>query len=175
MPVIQNTVGKTPPAPPTRDDGSLYAFEMIFDDGKLRAYGDTAAELLEHLIEDYDHSDEASAGQARVRHAVGVQVSTQPYLTFTDAAALANLSDAEWAVLNGSRVEQPAIDRWDAPIDLILIDLWYQPFGSLAVPVDGEAGGRKRIHWLCTVDELGYLKSLAEVGYINLAELPPGT
>lgn len=146
-----------------RPDGHRYPLEMVFDGGKLSAFEDDAAGLLRHLIHDYDPSDEKQAGLSRARHALEVQVAMQPLLTFGDPQAFAALTEDEWRILDGSRDTQPKIERWDAGVPLILVDLWYAPYTGTVKPV-GE-----RILWLRPLAEDSYLRSLHEVGYISLS------
>ncbi|MHB8245517.1 MAG: hypothetical protein ACYDGN_09215 [Acidimicrobiales bacterium] len=168
--VIPNTYGTTPPAPPAREDGELYRFEMIYRHLELRAYADEARELLALLIPGYPELEPA-ARRTREQHALAVQLQFQPVLTLQHPELLTDLTAAEWEVLNSDRSTQPAIERWDAQVPLLLIATGYEPYTSTPKPVDGKAGGKQMILWLRPVEEESYLISLGESGWLFLAHL----
>ncbi|MHB8457554.1 MAG: hypothetical protein ACYDBS_07695 [Acidimicrobiales bacterium] len=172
MPVIiPNPPALKPPEAPRKPDGSLYLFEMIFDDGRHRAYDDSARELLNLVIDDYPEEEDA-ARRVREAHAVAVQVEIQPILTFEDVEVLDNLAPADREVLNSSRDVQPRIERWDVPIKLLLIDTGYEPYTDVPLPIDGRANDEQQIFWLRPADEEEYLISLGLSGWVLLAHLP---
>ncbi len=81
---VRNTTGGQPvPQPPTRADGQPYGFEMIH--GRWRTYADTPVELVTALIPGYTELDApVERMQARVRHAVDVQVVLQAELATSE-------------------------------------------------------------------------------------------
>lgn len=180
--VIRNSrAGDEAPVSPLHGDGSRYPYAMHFDGAKYVGFADTPAELLGLLIPDYETLDPQEAQIARIRLAIGAQVSVQARINAeADPAALAALSDAEREVLNGPRFEQPhgwgdadgMGDVWDSEIPLVLVDTGYAPYTDLDKPISGIADvlNPPNIIWLRPVDEWEFLESLANAGFIDLFE-----
>jgi hypothetical protein len=130
--VVRNSRGWAQGTPPLREDGTLYPYEMIHDQGKWRAYADTPGELLDALIPGYTTLDAGDQAAARLSYAVRSQVTLQ-----AEAAArfdLSDLSDADVAVLLGARDMPPAPAAWTGPVPLVLVTAFYAPIGDLPAP-----------------------------------------
>jgi hypothetical protein len=154
---------------PTRPDGTYFRYEMICDDGWTRFYADTAAELLNHLIDGYSDLDDQARLAARILHAVDMQVVLQASLTtfYEDE----NRTAAEQQILMQPRHIQPAVAVWDCTIPLVVIDAYYAPFTSTPRPISGTSDytESENVWWLTpTEGEDAYLSSLHEASIITL-------
>jgi hypothetical protein len=162
------------------DRGDLYRYELTYDGDHRRAYADSLTELCGALIEGYEPSEitdrllsegvpvdrlEDLVGgeldEMRIVHTVGVQVRLQADINAQ--ASLEDLRELQVATLRGDRVTQPAVDRWDAPVPLVLSTHDYQPQGDRPRP-DGN------IIWLDPRDEATFLGTLEAAGLVRLAE-----
>jgi hypothetical protein len=166
---IPNTsAAEDAPYPPRRPDGHPFTFELIYADGRWRAYAETTSELLAFLIPGYDQLEgPAERLQARIRYAVDVQVALQARLAAH--GDLRGCAPDQQALLLGSRDQPPVIERWSAPVPLLLITSFYQPAGPHVRPV--EDGGE--VWWLDPDDEWSLLESLAAAGWVGLARRSP--
>ncbi|MEV6028398.1 hypothetical protein [Streptomyces sp. NPDC052036] len=70
-------------------------------------------------------------------------------------------------MLGGDRTRQPELTEWSAPVPLVLVDCFYAPVTGTPVP---EPVPPAEIRWLRTRSEWEYLRSLAGLGVIVLAE-----
>lgn len=161
---------ETAPAPPFKDDGSAYRFEMIYDGGKYRAYADDAEALLATLIRGYDRMDEPARLTARLHLAVRTQTTTQADICAyygTDS-----LTPDEYAILMASRATPPQITEWTSEVPIVLVDVFYTPMGDLPRPVgpDGDVAEPANIFWLRPTDPYDLLESLHGIGAIGLAQ-----
>lgn len=155
---------------PTRPDGGYYRYEMICDGGWTRAYDDSAAGLLEHLIPGYEAMNEEERLIARIRNAIAIQVPLQAAINvqWQDSPR----TPAENDILNGSRATQPAVEYWDAENPLVLIDAFYAPFTETPATVSGLGNFEdpENLWWLRPASsELEYLQSLHEASVITLS------
>ncbi|MFZ3491629.1 hypothetical protein ACODT5_00050 [Streptomyces sp. 5.8] len=162
----------TPLAPPTKEDGSTYVFEMIYDGGSWRGYSDTPTGLLQGLIPEYPElispKDKAAA---RIRLALRLQVQLQALLAASDEFAQCT-AEQQHAIL-APRDTPPIQSHWDAPVPLVLVTTFYKPAGRLARP----EGPDEALIWIEPDDEWSLLVSLHQAGVIHLAAdqgaLPP--
>lgn len=155
--------------PPRRPDGSFYRFEMIADGGWSRFYDDNPAGLLDFLIPGYLELDEDARLQARIRHAVDLQVRLQARInTFYNDT---RRTPDEHAVLTGPRHVPPLVDEWLSPIPLVLVDVFYSPFTEQPAPISdvGDVLLTPNLWWLRPGrSPMDYLLSLHEAGLIEL-------
>ncbi|MGH9250608.1 MAG: hypothetical protein ACRD0W_13950 [Acidimicrobiales bacterium] len=144
MIVIRNPRGPESPRAPTRPDGGLYRFEMIFGGWGHRAYADTEAELCGALIPGYGELlDDTARMKARIIHAVTEQVQLQASINVASDPEASTEADRE--VLLGPRHVQPPVARWDCDVPLVLVDIYYEPLGRLPRPPASRGGtGRPR-------------------------------
>jgi hypothetical protein len=161
--IPNSTRADSPPAPPAREDGQPYQYEMIY--GSWRGYGDTLEELAGLLITGYDElGTEDQRLRARLRYAADVQVPLQ-----ADIAASGNLaacSDAERTALLGARDKPPAVTSWQAPVPLVLVSAFYAPAGTLPRP---EAAKGSEIIWIDPQTAESLLTSLTAAGWITVS------
>ncbi|MFJ6438218.1 hypothetical protein [Streptomyces sp. NPDC091416] len=158
--------------PPTKDDGSNYVFEMIYDGGSWRGYADTPAELLEGLIPEYPElvspKDKAAA---RIRLALRLQVQLQAGLTASEE--FEQCTPEQQRALLAPRDTPPVLSSWDAPVPMVLVTTFYRPAGRLPRP----DGAEDALIWIEPDDEWSLLVSLHQAGVIHLAAeqgaLPP--
>jgi hypothetical protein len=169
---IRNTRGSTRPEVPVKADGSHFRFELIHAAGKYRTYADNAGELCAALIEEYPAGNALEAAAARIRYAVGVQVSLQAVI---DAEAdLSSCTPSERELLLGSRHVPPELDMWEADVPLILVDTYYWPLGELRRPEGRPRGGggpATNLIWLSPATEESLVRSLAQAGEVALSEV----
>jgi hypothetical protein len=145
-----------------RPDGQLYVFEMIYSQGRWRAYADTPVELLDFLVHGYaELTSPVERTQARIRYAVDTQVVIQADLIAN--GDLDSCSPDERAILLGSRAEPPAISEWSAPIPLVLVSSFYAPIGPAPRPEGDD------IWWIDPSTEMALLETLHAIGWIGLA------
>lgn len=157
------------PAPPLRDDGGYYRFEMITDNGWSRVYDDTTEGLLAHLIPGYLDLDEEARLAARIRHAVDTQVILQAWIN-QDHADVPR-TDQEQTLLTAPRHVQPDILIWSSAIPLVLVDAFYAPFSDLPAPSSEIADVADAPNlWILrpAASEMDYLRSLHETAVITL-------
>lgn len=162
----------TPLDPPTKEDGSNYVFEMIYDGGSWRGYADTPAELMEGLIPEYPElvSPKEKAA-ARIRLALRLQVQLQAVLAASEEFGQCT-PEQQQAIL-APRDTPPVVSHWDAPVPLVLVTTFYKPAGRLPRP-EGPEGA---LIWIEPDDEWSLLVSLHQAGVIHVAAeqgaLPP--
>ncbi|MEV6536783.1 hypothetical protein AB0M86_45755 [Streptomyces sp. NPDC051639] len=163
---VQNRAGRSPGPPPLRQDGTFYRFEMVHDGGNRRTFGDQPADLLAALVPGYlGLADPVAAARARIQHAVRTQVLVQAAINVE--AGEAGCTREQLEVLGGDRTRQPEVTEWSAPVPLVLIDCFYAGITETPVP---EPISPAEIWWLRTRTEWDYLRSLARLGVIVLAE-----
>ncbi len=162
---IRPRPGVSPIAAPLHADGKPYRYEMVHSAGSLRTYADSPAELVAALIPGYaETTDPVEAAQARIAHAVHVQVTTQAAINVqlgTDGC-----SPEERALLCADRSRPPTAAQWSAPVPLVLVDCFYSPVTELTRPVPLAPG---EILWLRPATDWDHLYSLAGLGIILLA------
>lgn len=173
MIITNSPRGDAPAVAPTRPDGALYRFEMLFDASTRRVYADSLTELLAALIHDYLQlaDDPQAAARARLQYAVRTQVRLQA--TIAAACDLSTLTDQERELLLGSRHQPPQLSAWSAPIPLVLVETYYQPYGPLPRPTPTPRDPshlQPNLIWINPIDEAELLTSLHAAGQITLAE-----
>lgn len=154
---------------PTRPDGSYFRFEMIADGGWSRYYDDTPAGLLTFLIPGYSNLQPEERVAARLRHSVDLQVRLQARLNVFFATTPRTAE--ENAVLMGQRNTPPRVSEWLSSVPLVLVDMFYQPYGDLPKPDSPEPDDDTlpTLWWLRPAEgELEYLRSLHEASLIDL-------
>jgi hypothetical protein len=169
---VRNSRGWAQLDPPTRPDGGLYHYELIYDGGKWRGYADTADELLEALIPGYPDLDSDARAAARLAHAVRTQVALQAQIVA--ATGLAGCADTETAVLLAARDTPPAPETWAAPVPLVLVTTFYTPTGELPAPAAADPAG---LIWIDPTSAETLLRSLHRAGAVQLHQAsttPPG-
>ncbi|MGV8910495.1 MAG: hypothetical protein ACOH1Y_16050 [Propionicimonas sp.] len=169
-----------PPAPPYKDDGTMFLYSMFFDGDKFIAYADEPADLLESLIPGYNEMDEQSQVQARIMLAVTVQTQAQAYINADpeNAEKIAALTDKEHDALTSPRHTQPhgwgpdpqMGDFWDSEVPLVLVETGYAPYTTLDRPMSSIAHvvDPPNMIWLRPQDEWEFLLSLHRVGSIRM-------
>jgi hypothetical protein len=161
---IRNVSGPGRVRPPTRPDGSLYRFELIYDGGRWRGYADTTDELLGGVIPGYADLDPARQAEARLAYAVQAQVVLQAELAAE--TGLDGCREDERDLLLGDRSVPPAPEVWTAPVPLVLVTSFYAPAGDLVAPVG--AGGPPNLVWLDPTSADALLRSLSHAGAVQL-------
>ncbi len=166
--VIANAQEGVDPSVPRRADGSLYRYEMIFDGFAARVYADSVTELCEHLITGYAELEaDVTQAAARIEHAVRAQVQLQADILAQHGTQ--GCTPAERELLLGSRHEPPVVGVWQPDVPLVLVDVYYEPLGTLPRPTGRPRGGGpegSNLIWLRPGDEAELVESLAEVGLI---------
>jgi hypothetical protein len=152
---------------PVRSDHRPYRFEMMFNGFTERAYADTPDELLGFLISGYARLDERQRHAARIKFAVRAQVITQAEIN--TGYDLGTLPPGEQAVLTGHRNTPPEVEEWAAEVPLVLVDVYYQPLGSLPRPVT-EVAAPDNLLWISPADPYDLLVSLHRAGFLILNE-----
>jgi hypothetical protein len=176
--VIPNSTaaGPPPPAPTHPDDGHPYRFELIYAGGRLRAYADHPAELVEVLTGQpgYPELDDPARYGVRLRAAVDAQVRLQAELN--DEHGLDGCTPTERALLLGARDVPPQLEEWGAGVPLVLVDGFYQPQGDLPRPTStlADVDQPPNLVWLRVGDDLELLESLHHAGYLQLHESTRG-
>lgn len=169
--LLKNTdADSAAPEAPRKDDGSGYRFEMIFEQGRSRAYADLTADLLDVLIAGYAAGDEIERLRARVEYATGLLAPLQAVvLSQADQQAIP-AEDLE--VLLRPRYEPVVVDEWSSEVPLVLIDLHYAPHSDIPAPLStlGDTADPDNIWWLRPGAEWDLLVSLDRVGLIGLGE-----
>jgi hypothetical protein len=150
--------------PPTRPDGTLYRFELIYDGGRWRGYADTTDELAAAIIPGYPDLDPARQSEARLAYAVRTQVVLQAQLNVD--IGLDGCREEEKELLLGDRSVPPAPDVWTAPVPLVLVTSFYAPAGDLAAPVG--AGGPPNLVWIDPTSADTLIRSLSRAGAVRL-------
>lgn len=150
---------------PTRPDGSLHRYELLYAGHTRRVYADTEAALIEVLIPGYQDLTEQHRWEARLAYATRAQVIAQAGLN--TAEVFGSLSLAERTILSGPRHQPPVVSTWDCPIPLILIASYYAPAGPNARPVRAQ-GMAPNVIWLDPSDDETFLRSLHDIAVISL-------
>lgn len=171
--VIANTsAADSPPPAPTGPGGRPYRFELIYAGGRLRAFADQPADLVEALAGEpgYQQLDEAGRYGVRLRTAVDAQVRLQAELN--DTQGTGGCTPAEVEVLTGARDVPPQLAEWGAGVPLVLVDDFYAPQGELPRPVSTLADVQEppNLVWLRADSDLGLLESLHQAGHLQLNE-----
>jgi hypothetical protein len=171
--VIANSSEADPPPPaPAHPDGRPYRFELIYAGGRLRAYADQPAALVEALSGQagYTELDDAGRYRVRLRAAVDAQVRLQAELN--DEHGLDGCTEAEVEVLAGARDVPPQPAEWGAGVPLALVEDFYAPQGDLPRPTSTVADVEQppNLVWLRATDDLGLLESLHQAGHLQLHE-----
>lgn len=165
--------GDPVPAPPLRDDHTPYQYEMVYDDGKWRAYGDSLADLVTVLIDRYpDAASEQDKYRARLAYTVTVQVRLQAAINAVYADQVAAATDAQIAVLTGSRTVQPDLTEWDSPVPLVLVEDFFAPHTDAPRTRSTISDVRypPNIVWLNAVSDEALLMSLAGAGAVAVSQ-----
>jgi hypothetical protein len=156
---------------PVKGDGTPYRFEMLFNGLVDRAYADTAEDLLDCMIPQYQTMTVGERFAARLSHAVRTQTTVQADINWHHAN-LTGCTPAEIAVLTSSRSTPPEIREWSSEVPIVLVDVFYRPLGALPQPIStlADVQDPPNLFWLRVEDEYGYLGSLGSVGFIDLNE-----
>src|SRR5829696_6262547 len=129
----QRVTGPGPVTAPVRSDGRPYQYELIYDGGRWRAYADDFPALVGELIDGYaDLADERARAEARTAYAIRVQVVSQAQLNVDKP--LNECTPEQESVLMGNRDTPPVVERWNAPVPLVLVASFYEPHGELPQP-----------------------------------------
>lgn len=165
--------GEPPLESPRNPAGEPFHYCMLYNSATLVAWADSATELCDLLIEGYleipEEDLEEQAAQ-RALYAVGAQVRLQAAILA--AADPARATEAERAVLSGSRDVPPEVEVWESPIPLVLVDAFYAPFTDRRRPLSrprGDGAPGSNLIWLEFADELSFLMSLSAAGEIQMA------
>lgn len=150
---------------PTRNDGSLHRYELVYAGHTRRVYADTEVALIDVLIPGYAQMTSHEAWEARIAYLIRAQVIAQAGLNAVDA--FATLPAAQQTILQGPRHEPPVVAHWSCPIPLILVATYYEPAGRNARPVR-EAGMEPNVIWVDPSDDTTFLTSLHDIGVISL-------
>ncbi|WP_439681462.1 hypothetical protein [Embleya sp. MST-111070] len=153
-----------PAAPPVKDDGTPYRFELIHDGGRERAYADTVSDLLDVIIPNYSTlTSPKERAAARIRLALRLQVHLQAGLAAVPE--LDQCTEQQRSILLASRETPPTVTHWDAPVPLVLVTSFYRPAGRLPRPQGPDRG----LIWIDPGDDWNLLLSLHSAGVIVLS------
>jgi hypothetical protein len=160
-----------PPAVPAHPSGGAWMYCVYPQSLDQAFFSDSATELCGLLIPGYaDIPDDDAHEQAvaRILHIVRAQVQAQAAINAQHDLSV--LTDEQRAVLTGSRDTQPRVDVWTAPVPLLLVTSFYQPYTDLPVPLpvpppDFEG---TNVIWLDPSDEYETLVALNVCGLIHL-------
>jgi hypothetical protein len=173
MPItMQNTSAEeAPPVDvPLRPDNQPYRFEMFYDGFNSRAYADTADELIAFLIRGYDQMNASARLAARLHLAVRSQVLVQAEINAS--FNLNQVTPEEAVVLQGHRNNPPDVTEWNCEVPLVLVDVYYEPIGSLKRPASGIADvtAPDNVLWVSPADPYEFVMSLHNIGVVGLSE-----
>jgi hypothetical protein len=151
------------------NDTRPYAYEMIFNGGRFRAYADTTDELMDVLIPGYTQMNQQARLTERLLFATMAQ-------TVLQAAINANHDlDRETIeaqiVLTGHRNTPVDIPTWESSIPLVLIDLHYVPYTERPAPVSllDDTANPINLVWLRIASDMDFLTSFTEAGYLHVS------
>lgn len=150
---------------PTRPDGSLYAYELLYAGDTRRVYADDLPDLIEVLLPGYETWTEQQRWEARLHLSIRAQVVVQAEENASDAFRL--LPREAQAVLQDARHEPPTVVAWPHPVPLVLVTSYYVPAGRIPRPVR-EQGMAPNVIWIDPSDEIALLTSLHDAGFITL-------
>lgn len=155
---------------PVKDDGSRYRYEMIFAQGRSRAYADTTADLIDALVPGYGNLAEPDQTAARVRYATNLLAPVQA--TVLAAHDQNGLSDEEKASLFAPRFEAVVVEEWASEVPLVLLDVHYAPFSDIPAPVSAleQVESPRNLIWVRASTDEDLLMSLDLLGVISLGE-----
>jgi hypothetical protein len=159
------TVTGTVSGAPTREDGTLHRYELVYAGHTRRVYADTEAALIDVLIPEYVSMSEQQQWEARLSYMIRAQVIAQAGLNAVDA--FETLDHTAKTILQGPRHEPPVVPTWACPVPLVLIASFYTPAGTNPRPVS-EAGMEPNIIWVDPSDDVTFLNSLHDIGVISL-------
>lgn len=171
----------TRPAPegdiidPVKEDGSRYRYEMLFEQGRTRAYADSAADLLGVFVDGYADLAVEERVRARIEYAASLLAPMQA--TILHGSDQTDLSDEDRAVILQPRHEPVVVEEWSSAVPLVLLDVHYIPFSEVPAPVSTleDVANPANLVWLRPSDEYEFLMSLHRVGTISLGENPDFT
>lgn len=161
--------------PLEREDGTKWPFIMLRNNKAICA--DTRTELVGALIPGYDDiSVDADGDDAalveRFKQALVTADFLQEFLAGVAANdpenefSLAEATEEELTAFLTKRIDRPTeilgIDHWEHDIPLILVTTLFEPFD------EGHPIPTGNIMWIDPSDETTYLRSLAELGQIQL-------
>lgn len=154
---------------PAKSTGEPYIYEMLFNGYADRAYADTPAELLGCLINGYEAMNDTERLTARLRHATRTQATAQADFNWHHNN-LVGEPDEVISILTSSRSTPPAITEWSSEVPIVIVDVFYEPFGALPQPTStiSDVKNPPNIVWLRVHDETEYLTSLARADHIAL-------
>lgn len=150
---------------PTRTDGSLYRYELVYAGHTHRTYADTPIELVEALIEGYETMNEQARWEARLLYAIRVQVLVQAELNL--AESFASLPLDVQTILQGPRHDPPVVPRWAHPVPLVLVASFYAPAALIPRPVRDQ-GMAPNVLWIDPSDDDSLLASLHDLGVVSV-------
>lgn len=155
---------------PAKPDGTRYRFEMIYQQGRSRAYADTATELVGVFIAGYEEMSEEDRLRARVEYTTGLLAPVQA--TVLQGFDGSELTEAERAVLFQPRHAPVVVEEWSAQVPLVLLDVHYAPYSDIPAPVSAleDVYDPSNIYWLRAADEFDFLTALHRIGIISLGE-----
>jgi hypothetical protein len=117
------------------------------------------ANALGELIPGYVALDDRARRLARLAHARNVHDQLHRHLLTLAATAGVPVSAHEREELTAPAYRITRVAHWDCPIPLVLIDIYYPPYGFTKIPEDP---GSVTI-WLRPTSEVAYLHSLADL------------
>lgn len=164
---VENQVPTPETGLPTREDGSLYRFELVYAGFTARAYADTHADLINYLIDGYSTMSQTEQWHARLAYMARAQTIVQASLN--THPLFGSLPHDQKTILQGSRHEPIAVASWDCPVPLILIASHYKPAGDIEKPraVDGMP---PNVIYVDPSDDATFLESLHDISVVSLHE-----
>lgn len=159
------TAPETVSGSPTRDDGTLHRYELVYAGHTRRVYADTESTLVDVLIPGYAAMTEQQQWEARLSYMIRAQVIAQAGLNAVDA--FATLTHDQQTILQGPRHEPPVAATWSCPVPLVLVASFYAPAGDNPRPVS-DAGMEPNVIWVNPSDDVTFLNSLHDIGVISL-------
>lgn len=169
------------PAPTLHEDGTPVKWRMFYEGGRYIADSDSLADLIEVLIPGYTEKEDVldSMGE-RFIYARNIQSALR-------AEVLAGVTADKWEGLTSDQQQTLSFDSeveinfetedggvvlWDTDVPLVLIDVMYQPYGSLVAPLSSEGDYKdvSNILWLRVATEREFLESLTRAGIITFGK-----
>jgi len=156
---------------PVKDSGELYMYELVTFGASERFYADSADEILEYLIPEYDAKGSPAENiRALLTHAFMVQTHLQSHINAAMLQEFNSLNPNEQHFLLNPNNPLSAPAHWKHSIPVVLVDASFQPYTEVHQPAEDLESDRASILWLKPAQgAYNYLLSLDEAGYIVLA------
>lgn len=143
----------------------LYTMEV----GDRLVHADTNEELVAAILgEEYlDETDPETAFEVRLEGSITIATAVQESIVASAVARGdldAQTEESVWTPLLETReTAEPAGERWDHQVPLVLVRALFMPFADRAVPTGN-------VLWIDPIDDVSFLDSVQTTGLIRLRE-----